>query len=129
MNDLKSDKSTKKEVIDGVTIIYHGIFKGDPEELHHPDPLGKTFVFNGKWELVTMYDADGNRFYTNCSSENEAYQVINRLAEEGITAVIGPKAPYLGLVGLIPNPIDTDVGVYVVQVPKKSDDFFSSKIR
>ena len=56
---------------------------------------------------------------------------LAKLAEEGITAVIGPKAPWTDSItgNPIPNQDENAVGVFIVQVPEKSDDFSSRKTR
>ncbi len=49
--------------------------------------------------------------------------MIKRLTEQGITAVIGPKAPWISHDGrLLPNPKENGVGVYIVSKPVKSED-------
>ena len=121
MKDFILDDLTRKEVIDGVTIVHSGmtqyIFGPNHEKLPR--------------EMLEMYDANGNRFYSNFESLEEANQAIAKLAEEGVTAVIGPKAPWIDhkTGNPIPNRSENAVGVFVVQVPEKSDDFSSHKTR
>jgi len=119
MNDFKMKKMkdlTRKEVIDGVTIVHSGEFTYD-------EGLPR--------EVLEMYDANGNKFYSNFESIEEANQEIAKLAEEDITAVIGPKAPWRDYKtgNPIPNRSENAVGVFIVQVPEKSDDFSSHKTR
>lgn len=114
-------KKVTYEVIDGVTIVYSS---------------GTLFSFGPNHEILPrkvfeMYDANGNKFYSNFGSIDEANQEIAKLAEEGITAVIGPKAPWIDSItgNPIPNQTENAVGVFIVQVPEKSDDFSSRKTR
>lgn len=77
-----------------------------------------------------MDDSNRNRFYSNFDSIEEANKAIASLAERGITAVIGPKAPWRGNNGnMIPNRSENAVGVFVVSVPEKNDDFSSHKTK
>mgnify|MGYP005980171603 FL=1 len=121
MNDFKLDDLTRKEVIDGVTIVHSGMTQFTYELNHERLPR----------EKLEMYDANGNKFYSNFESIEEANQEIAKLAEEGITAVIGPKAPWRDYKtgNPIPNRSENAVGVFIVQVPEKSDDFSSHKTR
>lgn len=41
-----------------------------------------------------MYDSAENRFYSNVETIEAAQEYIAKLAERGVTAVIGPKAPW-----------------------------------
>lgn len=115
MKDLKFDDSNRKEVIDGVTVVHTGMIQYtngiNNEELRH--------------EVLEMYDANGNSFYSNFKSVEEASKAVVELAEKGITAVIGPKAPWIDPETGEPihNGFKNDVGVYIVSVPEKSDDF------
>lgn len=127
MNDFKLDDLTSKlddltrEVIDGVTIVHSGMTQFIYGPNHEILPR----------EMLKMYDANGNKFYSNFKSIEEANQAIAKLAEEGITAVIGPKAPCRDYKtgNPIPNRSENAVGVFIVQVPEKSDDFSSHKTR
>ena len=120
MNDFKLDDLTRIEVIDGVTIVHSGMTQFTYGLNHERLP-----------EELEMYDANGNKFYSNFESIEEANQEIEKLAEEGITAVIGPKAPWRDYKtgNPIPNRSENAVGVFIVQVPEKSDDFSSHKTR
>lgn len=110
---------TRKEVIDGVTVVHTGMTNSVSVNGHIKSE-----------EIVEMYDSNGNRFYSNFGSIEEANKAIVTLAEEGITAVIGPKAPCTGYNGQqIPNKSENAVGVFIVSVPEKSDDFSSHKTR
>ena len=116
MDNLKS-----KEVIDGVTVVHTGFIQ---RVLSH-ESSGSELE-----EIVEMYDSNGNRFYSNFGSIEEANKAIVKLAEEGIAAVIGPKAPWRDNDGkMIPNSSENEVGVFIVSVPEKSDDFSSHKTR
>ena len=101
----KPGEHTYSEVIDGVTVYYNGRIteRGNPN--------------------VDMYDANGNQFYSNFSSLEDAKKSIIELAENGITAVIGPKAPCHGRNGrMMPNPFENYVGVYIVEQKEKTED-------
>ncbi len=121
MDEFKFDDLTKKEVIDGVTVVHSGVTQ------YIFGPNHKTLPR----KMLEMYDANGNRFYSNFESLEEANKAISKLAEEGVTAVIGPKAPWIDhkTGNPIPNRSENAVGVFVVQVPEKSDDFSSHKTR
>lgn len=121
MGDFKLGDSVRKEVIDGVTVVYIG------GTLLNSGPGNELVPIKG----VEMYDAAGNRFYSNFDSIEKANQVITKLAEEGITAVIGPKAPLRDnkTGNFIPNRSENTVGVFIVSVPEKSDDFSIHKTR
>ena len=122
LDDLTSklNNLTSKEVIDGVTVVY----SRDRQYVGNKD-LGCE-----REEFVDMYDSNGNRFYSNYESIEEANKAIAKLAERGITAIVGPKAPWRGKDGkMIPNRYENEVGVFVVSVPEKSDDFSSPKTR
>lgn len=109
------------EVIDGITIVHSGM---------------TAFVHgqNGKLlprEGLEMYDANGNRFYSNFESIEKANQAVVKLAEEGITAIIGPKAPCRDHItgNPIPNKSETAVGVFIVSIPEKNEELQSHKIK
>ena len=111
-NFIKEQKSTYTEVIDGVTVVHTGQQR------------------SGR-DVLIMYDAEGNRFYSNFGSIEKAKLAILKLAENGITAIIGPKAPWIDSKtgNPINNPSKNEVGVFIVSEPEKSDDFSSRKIR
>lgn len=127
MEDLKLGRfktrsfAKRKEIIDGVTVVHSGFtyYIHGPQRKRLPR------------EKLEMYDANGNKFYSNFESIEEASQTIVKLAEEGITAVIGPKAPWLDYKtgNPIPNCSETAVGVFIVSVPEKSEDFSLHKTR
>ena len=123
MAEFKLKDLTREEVIDDVTVVYTGKSQNVPWEGGSHEDLGHKSE-----EIVEMYDSNGNRFYSNFESIEEANKAIAELAERGITAVVGPKAPWRGPDGnMIPNRFENAVGVFVVSVPEKSDDFFSPK--
>ena len=117
----------RKEIIDGVTVVHTGMSrfvhqgyrsKFSWEGGGHED-LGYSEV-----EVLEMYDKDGNRFYSNAETLEKAQEYIAKLAEEGITAVIGPKAPWRGQDGkLIPNKSETQVGVFIVNQLEKEQGY------
>ena len=133
MDEFKFDDSTWEEVIDGVTVVYTGniqsVHQGYREILSW-DGGGYKDLGCKPEEIVKMYDSYGNKFYSNFDSIEEANKEIAELAERGITAVVGPKAPCRGKYGnMIPNRSENAVGVFIVSVPEKRDDFFSPKTR
>ena len=120
MEDFKLDDLARKEKIGGVTVVHTGITQ---------------YIYGPKKEILPqevleMYDANGNQFYSNFESIEEANKEITELAEKGITAVIGPKAPYRDYQTgkLIPNSSENAVGVFVVSVPEKSDDYSEDRV-
>lgn len=63
-----------------------------------------------------IYDKDGNWFYRNCRSLEEAQKTVERLLIEGKKAIIGHRAPIRGRNGiLVPNPDENVVAVYLVE--------------
>ncbi len=103
----------RTEVIDGVTIVHTGMYS---ERL----PMNPNFPSYETEEIVEMYDADGNRFYSNYGAVESAQEAIERLAEEGVTAVIGPKSPLGGTNGkFYSNPNPNVVALYIVQEKKE----------
>ena len=120
IDDLTSklDDLTRKEVIDGVTVVYSG---DNVHQKHRPklswEVGGYKDLGYEREEFVEMYDSNGNRFYSNYESIEEANKAIAKLAERGITAIVGPKAPWRGKDGkMIPNRYENEVGVFVVSV-------------
>lgn len=93
----KSIKCSKRiqriEIVDGVTVVHTG--------RRHYIHKGIFMGINGKkkslgYELVEIlekYDANGNRLYSNCSSQEEAEKLVEELEKEGKKAIIGPVAP------------------------------------
>ena len=135
----KIDDLTWEEVIDGVTVVH----SGDNRYGHQGNRPKFSWKVGGYKDLddelkdlddelkesVIMYDSNGNRFYSNYESIEEANKAIAELAERGITAIVGPKAPWRGKDGnMVPNR-ENAVGVFVVSAPEKSDDFSSPKTR
>ena len=119
-NIMKSKENFKKsidardfqheEVIDGVRVVHTGlidyVYEYDKKEYAEAKPK----------EILEMYDVNGNRFYSNCSSLEEAQKLVERLKAEGKNAVIGPKAPWMNKDGQpIKNQSENDVGVYIVK--------------
>ena len=97
------------EIIDGVIVCHTGEINYLIRE-NEIEPI----------EKIEMYDLNGNRFYSNFASLEEANKAIEELAGNGQTAVIGPKAPWRGPNGrTIPNVLKNDVGVYIVPVLKR----------
>lgn len=106
---MESHPTKKVEAIDGVAVVHTGDYD--------------TLYLDGKpqkIESLEMYDANGNRAYSNCSSLKEAEQMVERLEAEGKTAIIGPKAPVISHDGsVIPNNWEGSVGVYLVSPEKE----------
>lgn len=111
-----------EEEIDGVRVVHTGMtasvhkgyrskFSGRHEDLGYEEE-----------EILEMYDANGNRFYSNCSSLEEAEKLVAKLKEEGKDAVIGPKAPWRGQGGkIIRNGSKDAVGVYIVKQKEEKE--------
>ena len=99
------DKMKYKEIIDGVTVVHNG----------------KLVSSKSMQEGLDIYDENGNKFYSNFNSKEDAALIILKLAEEGIEAVIGPKAPWINCVTGEPmhNKDNNAVGVYIVKEEKK----------
>ncbi len=107
------EEERKTEVIDGVTIVHTGVY-------HERFPMNPDRPSSELEEEIEMYDADGNRFYSNFGSMERAQEVVERLAEEGVTAVIGPKAPWGGHNGdFYTNTDPNGVAVYIVEEKKE----------
>ncbi|HOZ53755.1 MAG TPA: hypothetical protein PKY25_00245 [Bacilli bacterium] len=105
----------KTEIIDGVVIVHTGNYQR-VHQGYRPGVRG-GYVDRGykEEEMVEMYDKDGNRFYSNCGTLDDAKKLVAKLAEEGKNAIIGPKAPWQGNDGYIPNQSKNDVGVYIIK--------------
>lgn len=96
----------QQDIIDGVNVIYNN-------ELGCVDEKVENII-----EIVSaeVYDENGNKFYQNFSSIDEANYTLCELAERGVVAVIGPKGPIKDYTtgSYIPNPNENDIGVYIV---------------
>lgn len=98
-----------KEIFEGITIIHTGMKENINATNIHGDDMGGR-------EILEMYDADGNKFYANCSTKKEAKELIKKLEETGVQAIIGPKAPWRGDNGeLISNKSKKQMGIYIVK--------------
>lgn len=103
-----------EEVIDGVRVVHTGLIDYVYEYDYDYDK--KEYAEAKPKEILEMYDVNGNRFYSNCSSLEEAQKLVERLKAEGKNAVIGPKAPWMNKDGQpIKNQSENDVGVYIVK--------------
>lgn len=99
-----------EEVIDGVRVVHTGL----TDYVYEYDVKGHAEA--KPKEILEMYDVNGNRFYSNCSSLEEAQKLVERLKAEGKNAVIGPKAPWMNKDGQpIKNQSENAVGVYIVK--------------
>ncbi len=94
------------EEIDGVTVVHTGII-GD---FAYKDGITSH-------EVIEMYDHNGNKFYSNCSSLDQAEKLVECLKIAGKKAVIGPKPPYIEDAdrNLIDNNNSSSVGVYIIK--------------
>lgn len=64
---------------------------------------------------MEMYDVNGNKFFENCASKQEAENLIKKLRKKGKIAVIGPRAP-INIYGEKINYENDDVvGVYIAR--------------
>ena len=112
---IKSSKRTQRiGIIDGVKVVHTG--------RRHYIHKGILMGINGKkknlgYELVEVlekYDVNGNRLYSNCSSQEEAEKLVEELEKEGKKALIGPVAPdYKGR--SLKDRCPEWVGVYIVK--------------
>jgi hypothetical protein len=119
-DDFRKGLQVHEEIIDGVRVVhtgekvmvnqgYKGKFGGGYENLGYAEK-----------ERLEMYDSNGNRFYSNCSSLEEAEKLVEKLKKEGKNAIIGPKAPWKGKNGEpIKNQDENAVGVYIVKEIEK----------
>jgi hypothetical protein len=104
----KNYKSDIRVIIDGVLCVPNGEFLDEFDEDN--GCLIKTLPDWDYFDIET-----GNKFCTNCTSKEQAEEVIQRLKKEDIDAVIGPKGPWIGDNGEpIPNKCLNGVGVYFV---------------
>lgn len=109
--DLDVRDFLHEEIIEGVRVVHTGM---------------KEYIYdNGKQlprEIIEMYDANGNRFYSNCPSQ-EAEKLVEELKTKGKEAVIGPKAPARSYSDgkLIINPMEDLVGVYIVKTIEEKE--------
>ena len=85
---IKSSKRTQRtEIVDGVKVVHTG--------RRHYIHKGILMGINGKkknlgYELVEVlekYDVNGNRLYSNCSSQEEAEKLVEELEKEGKKAL------------------------------------------
>ena len=77
-----------EEEIDGVRVIHTGLIRN----VHRGYKLslkGGEYKDLGyeQQECIEMYDFNGNRFYSNCSSKEEAEKLVAKLKKEGKDAV------------------------------------------
>lgn len=112
LEEIKLEKIKPKEVIDGVIVVHTG------KILNDSSIDGKIL----QHEILEMYDANGNRFYSNCSPK-EAEQLVAKLKSQGKEAVIGPVAPALdSKTGKpIKNTTENLVGVYIVKQKEQKE--------
>ena len=128
MEDYNLYGNKRIVVINDVTVVYTGkqeVVHQEYELQYDDKPRDLGYALE---EIVEMYDANGNKFYSNYESIEEAEKAVLEFAQRGIATVIGPKAPWCGCDGKIfPNPSKTAVGVYFISIPKKSDEISSHK--
>lgn len=111
---IKSSKRTQQiEIVDGVKVVHTG-----RKRFRHKGtcmgPYGRTKDLGYELiEILEKYDSDGNRFYSNCSSQEEAEKLVEELEKEGKKAIIGVVAPdYKGR--SLKEHFPEWVGVYIV---------------
>ena len=101
------DKERKqKEKINGINIIYKNEKGCIDKKLENIMELASADLF----------DENGNKFYQNFPSMDEAMFSLCELADRGIVAVIGPSGPIKDyeLGRYIENPNQDEVGLYIV---------------
>ncbi len=108
LQNLKVQNFKNTEIINSVRIVHKNL------KTPSYDNIGNALTH----EVVEMYDFNGNRFYTNCSSMKEAEKLIIELKSNGKEAVIGPVALSHHNETLINNNIKNTVGVYIVNEPE-----------
>ena len=119
MDIIKSENNRKfVEIIDGVTVVHTGktqfVHQGYRSKFSWEGGVVDEDLGYREEEVLEMYDKDGNRFYSNYDTLEEAQQDVAKLAAEGINAVIGPKAPWRKNGKLTPSEFETQVGIYIV---------------
>lgn len=113
MEQTNNENSLKTEVFGGVTVVHTGKFVDDFGGFQY-DEYGRAYTDGlRKVEILEYYDEFGNKFRTNIS-KSSADEFVSKLAEEGITAVIGPAAPWRNNKGLNASGPDV-VGIYIVK--------------
>ena len=77
-----------KEKIDGVRVIHTGLIM-NVHRGYKASLIGGEYKDLGyeQQECIEMYDFNGNRFYSNCSSKEEAEKLVAKLKKEGKDAV------------------------------------------
>ena len=109
----------KVKIINGVTIVsettllHEGIHSLDGEK---PGDLGYC-----PSETIKMFDANGNTFFKNAPTKESAEFIIKKLEENGVVAIIGPKAPFQNINGQFEtSKSETEVGIYIVKKRKEN---------
>lgn len=109
----------RKEIFDDVVVVHTGL------TMYRFNSRGESIPR----EVIEMYDLEGNRFYTNCESMEEANKLVEELAKENVEAIIGIRAPWTSPSGELVSNQETDaVGVYIKKI-EKNDDFSKKKTR
>ena len=111
--DARDFQHQHEEEIDGVRVVHTGITQYIYDSDGKPLPR----------EILEMYDANGNRFYSNCSSREESEELVAQLKKEGKDAVIGPVAPARDhrTGSPIKNQMKDWVGVYIVKQKEEKE--------
>ena len=111
VKNLFKGRKNKEIKFDGLTIIDGGSYYNENAD-------GEIEVVRS----IKCYDEFGNSFYDNYSSVDEALDAIIRLAEEGITAVIGTPRPTVMNDGRLVSLKESGcVGIYIVgELEKKN---------
>ena len=101
----------QKDRINGINIIYNN-------EKGCADKILENYI-----ELASaiVIDDEGNEFFHNYDSYNDAVYMVCELANRGIVAKTGPAGPIKDYeIGrFIENPNDDQVGVYIVSKLEK----------
>ena len=122
LKSIDARDNKREEEIDGGRVVH----------TRRKRPVHKGYIVNKggghedlgyeQQEVLEMYDANGNRFYSNYSSLEEAEKFVAKLKEEGKDAVIGPKAPWISEGGKpIRNRSKDAVGVYIVKQKEEKE--------
>lgn len=105
LKDIDARDFKHEEEFDGVRVVHTGL----NDEMN--------------MEILEIYDANGNRWYTNIPSIKGAEMLIEKLKAQGKEAVIGPKAPGRKADGtLVRNPREDVVGVYIVKEREEKEE-------
>ncbi len=114
------DKERKQqEIINGISIIYNN-------EKGCVDKKLENFM---EIASADLFDSEGNKFYQNYSTMNDAMYTVCELADRGIVAIVGPCGPIkdYNTGRYIENPDKEQVGVYIVSKFEKTKSLNKNK--